>query len=339
MDCLALAQEIIDGRRLTREDPLMELVTADLGELTKGADMIRRSLVGEKVDLCTIISGISGRCSENCRFCAQSGHHHADCEVHGLLDKETIMKEARSHQEEGVDRFSVVNSGRGPGPADLDRLVEIFAAMHKDLKIGLCASLGFLTAEQLRRLHKAGVTHVHCNIETSRRFFPEICTTHTFDDKIANIRRAQEEGMFVCSGGIIGMGETWEDRIDMALTLAGLNIRSIPVNSLMPIPGTALGDRPRLTEDEILRTIAIFRYIDPEAHIRLAGGRALMAENGRKTFQSGASASITGNMLTTSGSTIAGDRAMLKELGRDITPDWERPEEERADYAYRYRGD
>ena len=210
--------------------------------------------------------------------------------------------------------------------------------MRDNLKIELCCSLGFMTEEQFHRLHMAGVTGVHCNIETSRRFFPQICTTHKFDDKIANIKRAQAEGMAVCSGGIIGMGEDWEDRIDMALTLKELGIESIPINSLMPIKGTALEDRPRLTEEEILRTVAVFRYINPEADIRLAGGRALMSENGKEAFVSGASASITGNMLTTSGSTIKSDMAMLKALGRDTTPDWERPEDERWDRRYRVNG-
>lgn len=194
--------------------------------------------------------------------------------------------------------------------------------MNKECKIGLCASLGFLTSEQFHKLKTAGVTRIHNNIETSRRFFPYICTTHTFDDKINNIKRAKAEGLSVCSGGIIGLGETWEDRIDMALTLFDLDIHSIPINSLMPIPGTPLADNSRLSEEDILRTIGIFRFINPEAHIRLAGGRALMKNYGRETFLSGASASITGNMLTTSGSTIKSDQDMFAELGRDTTCDW-----------------
>lgn len=322
MDMLALAAEIIDGRSLTRDDDLSSLVLADLAELMQGADTIRQAHAGDKVDLCTIISGVSGRCSENCKFCAQSGHHHTDCDVYGLLDEETVVARARSDQEEGVDRFSIVDSGHSPTEEDFEKIVHMYERMNDELDIHLCASLGFLTEEQWQRLKKAGVTGAHINIETSRRFFPEICTTHTFDDKIANIRRAKRAGMNVCSGGIIGMGETWEDRIDMALTLAEEEIRSIPINSLMPIPGTPLADRPRLSEEEILRTIALFRYINPEAHIRLAGGRALMEDNGRRAFDAGASASITGNMLTTSGSTIASDRAMLLALGRDTTPDW-----------------
>lgn len=322
MKPLELADQIIAGRRLTREDNLCELVTCDLNELKEGADRIRKTFCGEKVDLCTIISGRSGKCSENCKFCAQSAFHHTNCEIYDFMDEDEIIAHAKANQEEGVDRFAIVDSGKGPAPEDFAKIIHVFERMHKELKIGLCCSLGFMTQEQFHRLHEAGVTSVHNNIETSRRFFPHICTTHTFDDKIANIRRAQKEGFCVCSGGIIGMGENWDDRIDMAVTLNELGIESIPINSLMPIKGTALEGLPRLTEDEIVRTIAIFRYINPEANIRLAGGRALMADNGLKTFEAGASASITGNMLTTSGSTIRQDKAMLQSLGRDTTPDW-----------------
>ncbi len=323
LNVAALADEIIEGRRLTAQDDLMALVTCDLNELKEGADRIRAALCGDKVDLCTIISGKSGRCSENCRFCAQSAHHNTGCDVHGLLSAGEIEREAAACQEEGVDRFSVVNSGRGPSPEEFESLIGVFEKMKKDLRIELCCSLGFMSAEQLRRLKEAGITSIHCNIESSRRYFPKICTTHTFDDKIRNIRLAQEAGLNVCSGGIIGMGETWEDRIDMALTLKELGIRSIPVNSLMPIPGTPLENLPRLSEDDIVRTISIFRFINPEAEIRLAGGRSLMKDNGRQTFLAGANASITGNMLTTSGSTIAQDKEMLRGLGRDVTPVWE----------------
>ena len=336
MDCLALADEIIAGRRLGRGDDLQAFITVDIDGLKAGADRLRKHFCGDKVDLCTIISGRSGKCGENCKFCAQAAGRHTGCEIYDLLDDETIIETARANQAEGVDRFAIVTSGKSPSPADFERIVHVFEKMHRELNIELCCSLGFLTSEQFHRLHMAGVTSVHNNIETSRRFFPQICTTHTFDDKIANIKRALAEGLCVCSGGIIGMGETWEDRIDMALTLAELGIESIPINSLMPIKGTPLENEPRLSEEDILRTIGIFRFINPEANIRLAGGRALMSNNGEETFSSGASASITGNMLTTSGSTIKSDKAMLRALGRDTTPDWELPEKERSDYPYRY---
>lgn len=330
LDVSALADEIIVGRRLTEEDDPYRLVDADLDELCAGADRIRKALRGDKVDLCTIISGKEGKCSENCRYCAQSGAYHTNCPSHPLLDGSIILAQAKANQDEQVDRFCIVNSGYAPTPEDFEKLISIYSEMDRSLSIGMCASLGFLTAKQMRRLHEAGVTGLHCNIETSRRFFPHICTTHTFDDKIANIRRAQAEGFHVCSGGIIGMGETWRDRVDMALTLHELGIMSIPVNSLMPIPGTPLADMPRLSGDDILRTIAIFRYINPEADVRLAGGRALMADNGRRTFSAGASASITGNMLTTSGSTIRQDKEMLAQLGKDTVPEWTRVRKEAA---------
>ena len=194
--------------------------------------------------------------------------------------------------------------------------------MHKECKLDLCASLGFLTKEQFHRLHEAGVTSYHDNIETSRRNFPNICTTHTYDEKIATIKTAQEEGFCVCSGGIIGMGETWEDRLDMAVSLAELGIMSIPINALMPIPGTPLENLEQLSENDILRTIAFFRYINPEANVRLAAGRALITNDGEAAFSGGASATITGNMLTTSGSTIESDKKLLSGIGRDVTPEY-----------------
>lgn len=322
MDVLQLAKEIIDGKRLTRDDNVQELLTCNLDELYEGADKIREYYIGDKVDLCSIISGKSGKCGENCKFCAQAACHNTNCNVYDLLDTETIVSEAKANENEGVDRFAIVNSGHGPLPKDFEKIIHIYEVMKEECRIELCASLGFLTSEQFHRLHMAGVTSYHNNIETSRNYFPNICTSHTFDDKIANIKRAIAEGLNVCSGGIIGMGESWQDRIDMAFDLNELGIKSIPVNSLMPIKGTPFANLPRLTEEDILRTIAIFRYINPEADIRLAGGRALMSENGRKSFISGASASITGNMLTTSGSTIASDRQMLRDLNRDVTPTW-----------------
>ncbi|MDE5898951.1 MAG: biotin synthase BioB, partial [Treponemataceae bacterium] len=202
------------------------------------------------------------------------------------------------------------------------RAVRAYASMKAECRINLCASMGFLTAEQLHRLHEAGVSSYHCNIETSRRNFPNICTTHTYEQKVEMIRRVKAEGMRACSGGIIGMGETWEDRLDMAVSLSELGVDSIPINALMPIPGTPLEGVPRLSEDEILRTIAFFRYINPTADIRLAAGRALMEHDGVRAFCSGASAAITGAMLTTAAcATIKSDRAMLRRLNRDVRPD------------------
>ncbi len=323
MNMLTLAQEIIAGRRITRQDDLNAFLTCDLKELCEGADRIRVHLVGDKVDLCSIINGRSGRCPEDCKYCAQSAHHHTDCEVYDFLPEEEILAACKMNEREGVDRFSIVTSGRAPTQADFQKAVHAFETMRDTCKIDLCASMGFLTAEQLHQLHQAGVTSYHHNIETSRRNFPNICTTHTYDQKIETLKLVKAEGMCACSGGIIGMGETWEDRLDMAVSLAELGIDSIPLNALMPIPGTPLEHLPRLTEADILRTIAFFRYMNPEANIRLAAGRALLTRDGELAFQSGASATITGNMLTTAAcATIRSDKEMLEKLGRDVTPDY-----------------
>ena len=320
MDSLLLAQEIIDGRRLTIEDDLKAFIDTDLDELTRGADLLRAHFSGDQVDLCTIINGRSGLCGENCKFCTQSTHHHTSCEVYELLETDVILREALSNEKEGVNRFAIVTSGRGPSDSDFEKIVDTYKVLREKCRLELCTSLGFLTLEQFKRLREAGVERYHNNIETSRRYFSEICTSHSFDDKIENIKRAKQAGLAVCSGGIIGMGENWDDRIDMAVTLSELGIDSIPINSLMPIPGTPLGHLPRLTEDEILRTVAIFKYINPTAGIRLAAGRSLMDKNGRKAFLSGASATITGNMLTTCGSTIKMDKEMLADMGRTTGP-------------------
>lgn len=319
MDISELAAEIIGGRRLGRNDDLTVLTKAATESLCRAADSIRAALCGSRADLCSIINGKSGRCPENCRFCAQSAHNRTGIDEYGFLDEETILAEFRHNAERGVHRFSIVTAGRTLSGDDFEKAVSAYRRMRDECgSIKLCASHGLLTEEQFVRLRESGVTTYHCNIETSRRNFPNICTTHTFDDKIACIKRAQKCGLNVCSGGIIGMGETWEDRVDMALTLAELGIRSVPINALRPIKGTALENETPLTEEDILRTAAIFRFILPEAYIRLAAGRIIMENSGERAFRSGVNAAITGDMLTTSGNNIQTDREMLTGLGFEV---------------------
>ena len=319
MDILKLADEIIEGKRLSREDDLDFFVTCNLNDLCAGADKIREACIGDRVDLCSIINGMSGRCPEDCKYCAQSAHNHTDCEVYDFLPEEKIMEACKTNEKEGVDRFAIVTAGRALSGEEFDKAIKAYERMNKECDIELCASMGFLSADQLHRLHEAGVTSYHHNIETSRRNFSNICSTHTYDMKIETLMKVKAEGMYACSGGIIGMGESWEDRIDMAVSLAEVGVDSIPINALMPIKGTPLENLESLTEDEILRTIAMFRYINPEADIRLAAGRALMKNDGEMAFKSGASATITGNMLTTvAAATIQSDRKMLQNIGRTV---------------------
>ena len=312
----AVADRIMAGYRLQKDDAIVqEMLTLPLEDLQREAGRLQKHFCGNHVDFCTIINARSGRCGENCKYCAQAACHHTDCEEYGFLPKEEIMKVAKADQDAGANRFSLVTSGRALTGKDFEKALDTYQEMHKTLTIDLCASHGILSQEQFHRLGQTGVTSYHHNIETSRRYFPQICTSHTYDDRIRTIKAAQAEGLCVCSGGIIGMGETWQDRLDMAFELQGLGIESIPINALMPIPGTGMEGRPSLPPEDILRTIAIFRFINPTANIRLAAGRKLLPDNGKSALLTGASASITGNMLTTSGTTIAEDMEMLAELG------------------------
>lgn len=319
MNLTTLADEIINGKRLNRNEDLFFFENCDLDELCKNADKLRKHFSGKTIDLCTIINARSGRCPENCKYCAQSAHHKTNCEVYSFLGEEKIFSEAKANAEEGVNRVALVTAGRKLDGEEFEKALNCYKKMKSELNIKLCASMGFLSREQFKRLREVGVTNYHDNIETSREYFPNICTTHTFEQKIEEIKMAQEEGFNVCSGGIIGMGESFKDRISMALTLSELKIKSIPINALMAIHGTPLENQPHLSSEEILRTISMFRFVNPEAHIRLAAGRKLLGNNGKKAFESGASAMITGNMLTTSGSTIKMDKEMVASMDRKIT--------------------
>lgn len=310
-----IAEKIIFGERLTRGDDFEFLLTTPLEELQHGAHLIQKNFCGNHIDLCTIINGKSGRCGENCKYCAQSACHKTGIEEYDFLPAEEILAAAKLNEKFGVNRFSIVTSGRALSGKDFDKAIEAYKILRENLKIDLCASHGILTEEQLKKIRETGVTSYHHNIETSRRFFPKICTSHTFDDRIKTIKLAQKVGLNVCSGGIIGMGENWQDRIDMAVELSELKIKSIPINSLMAVKGTALENIPPLKAEEIFRTIAIFRFINPDANIRLAAGRKLLPDSGASAFLNGASASITGNMLTTSGTTIKEDMELLQKLG------------------------
>ena len=315
MNVIKLAEDIIGGHRIKRGDDTEFFLAAELDELCRGADMIRKHFKGDHVDLCSIINGRSGKCSENCKFCAQSAHHCTGIEEYSFLDEEKILEECLHNEERGVHRFSIVTAGRTLSGEDFEKAVSAYKLLVSRSRMELCASHGLLSQEQFERLHSAGVRRYHANIETSRRNFPNICTTHTYDDKLECIRRAKKAGFEVCSGGIIGMGENGEDRIDMAVSLSELGVKSIPINALMPIKGTPLENTERITAEDILRTVAIFRYIVPEADIRLAAGRNLMENCGAKAFLSGADATITGDMLTTSGNDINGDIEMLRSMG------------------------
>lgn len=307
-------EKILSGGKIDRPGA-EELLKAPLEELCEAANEIREKLNGNTLDTCSILNGKSGLCTENCKYCAQARGHKTGVEEYPLLTADRIVEEGLQTAEAGVDRFSVVTAGVRVSDAEVDVLCRAYAKIHEQSDIQLCASHGLINYGQFLRLKEAGITRIHNNLETSRKFFPQVCTTHTYDDKIATIRAAQKAGLEICSGGIIGMGEEMSDRLDMAFELRDLGVESIPVNVLMAIPGTPMQDQPLLPEPEILRTIALFRFINPTANIRLAGGRNSMTDCGRLALHAGANASITGNMLTTSGNTVEEDFEMFTKAG------------------------
>lgn len=306
--------KILAGEALTREEAL-SLQDVPLEELCQAADELREHFCGNAFDLCTIVNGKSGRCSENCKYCAQAGCYSTQVESYPLLSTEELVAEAKKKAGQGVLRYSIVTSGKRLSDREVDQVCDSIRAIREQVDIQVCVSFGLLGEEQLRRVKEAGVSRIHNNLETSRRYFPEICTTHTYEEKLATIHAAQKVGLNVCSGGIMGVGETMEDRIDMALQLRELGIRSVPVNMLNPIPGTPYEGNEPLTEEEMRRIVAIYRFLLPDASVRLAGGRGLMEDKGVACFQSGANAAISGDMLTTSGITVDRDLKILERLG------------------------
>ena len=318
-DVNELKDKVLNNYKVTKADAL-NLVEAPLDELTNAANEIRQHFCGNSFDACMLINVKSGRCSENCKFCAQSNHYDTDIEIYPLLSYEELKERSLAIYNSGFKRISYVASGRKVTNKDFEtmsHLIEELKEENKDIRI--CVSLGLLTKDQISALNEAGVDRIHNNLESSRNYFKEICTTHSYDEKLDTIEMIKDENVMICSGGIFGMGETFEDRIDLALQLREFGVKSIPINVLNPIKGTPVENNEILSNDETCRIIAIFRFINPEAYIRMAGGRALLGDKGRKAFQSGANAGILGNMLTTEGVEMNDDLELLDELGFEIT--------------------
>jgi len=308
--------KVINGYKLKKKEALEIYRTTDTEELCQIADEVRQFFMGNKIELCTIMNAKSGKCSEDCKYCAQSAHYSTGVSEYPLISKDEAIKRAEENVKYGVDQFSLVTSGKGIADQDFDNIIDIY----KELKIkfpdlNLCASHGIITYEQAVRLKEAGVGRYHHNLETSKRFYEKICTTHTYKDRVNTIINAKKAGLSVCSGGIIGLGETVFDRINMAFELRKLEITSVPINILCPVKGTPFGDKEVLDPETICRTVAMFRLILPKTNVRFAGGRIALGENQRQGFKSGISATMVGNYLTTIGNNIEEDIEMINELG------------------------
>lgn len=301
-----LADKIIDGYEITKEEAL-ELYDAPLDELKESASKITSHFFKEAIELCCISNGKCGKCSENCKFCSQSRYYNTEIQQSVLKSVDEFFKEAQANDRRGVHRFSIVTAGVRLSKAELKTIAQAYKKITSELKISCCGSLGLLDYADFVMLKESGLKRYHNNLETSPNFFKEICTTHTMKQKEDTIALAKKAGLEICSGCILGMGESVEDRVDIALELRKLQVDSTPINILNPIKGTPLENRPTVHPDEVRRTIALFRHVLPKTVLRLAGGRLIIQKYFTDLYKYGINAEITGDMLTTAGLTVADD--------------------------------
>lgn len=313
----ALEEKVLAGGEVTRDEALSlsSVDGAAIMDLLCAANTIRSRFRGRYVDLCAIVNARSGGCPEDCSYCAQSSKSSAGITHFPLLEEEPILEKAREARAGGARRFCIVTSGRRVSGRDLERIA---VTVSKVRSMGLlpCATLGLLSREELLLLRDAGLERYHHNLETSERFFPQICTTHTYKDKLKTIEAVKSEGLSLCSGGIFGLGEDWEDRVDMALALREIGPDSVPVNFLMPIAGTRLESMKLLEPDKALKIISLFRFILPGKQIRVCGGRMqTLGDFHSFIFVAGADGLLTGNYLTTTGRNFEDDLKLIERHG------------------------
>lgn len=320
IDIKSLKDKILSGNLLSREEALSlcDVEPHMQDDLWNAAEEITKALCDKTFDSCSIINARSGKCPENCKWCAQSAHYKTRIDTYPLVSHEECMKTAELNRKAGIKRFSLVTSGRKMCGKDLDTVCGYYRELHDKGGMHLCASMGLLDKDELKKLYDSGVTRYHCNLEAAPSYFSQLCTTHTVEDKIKTIELAREVGFEVCSGGIIGMGESRLQRIELALELLRVNPHSIPINLLCPIPGTPLENAEPISEEEVLNTISFFRFIHPSKILRFAGGRAkLSRETQLKALHIGMNGGVMGDLLTTIGSKVSDDKKLIEEGGYD----------------------
>lgn len=317
-DYIDIAKKVISGESLDQETclALAGVQEDSVFFMMAGANLIRDHFFGNTVHLCTICNGKSGRCSEDCRFCSQSGFAGTDIDVYPLLGKKELRKGAIEASGTGINRYSIVTSGKRLPEDEVKKVADAIASLEKDSNLSYCVSLGILGPEDFKILKDAGVSRYHHNLETAESHFENICTTHTFQQRVDTIKAASAAGMEICAGGLFGMGETDLQVLELARALSKLSVDAVPVNFLTAIKGTRMADVDELTPLRCLKIIALFRYILPSQDILICGGRM----NNLKTlhpmiFHAGASGIMTGRYLTTSGNQLEDDLEMIRQLG------------------------
>lgn len=314
-DIIKLKEKIVKGYNLSQKEAIALSNSNEKQTLYNCANELREHFCGNFIDICTITNAKSGKCPEDCKWCSQSSHHTSNIPIYEMIEPEVAINNAVESFKKGVHRHSLVTSGKRVSNIQLEEFIKIYNSIKDKSDIKLCASFGLLNKEQLIKLREIGLTQYHCNLETAPSFFKNLCTTHTIEEKIQTIKWAQEAGFTSCSGGIIGMGENMEQRIELAFALKELNVKSIPINILSPVEGTKLEGQHPLTDEEILTTIALFRFINYDAHLRLAGGRIMIKHIEKQVLKAGINAAIVGDLLTTIGSSVDEDLEMFTKEG------------------------
>lgn len=316
-----LTHDILNGGEISTADARWMLGLDDdyLSWIMAGADRIRKTFRGDQIEICAISNVRSGNCSENCNFCSQSAHHKTQAPDYDYISSQQLVEQAKQAREWGASDFGVVSKGWGVrSDKESSKLSEYFAALNDNSDIGRCASLGALDPETAASLKKMGMENYHHNLETAESFFDNICTTHSYQENIDTIQNARDAGLRVCAGGILGMGENLDQRIELAESLRQLGVESVPLNFLNPQPGTPFADKEPMQPMEILKSIAVFRYMLPRAEIRIAGGRQFLGDLQSMIFMAGASGIMIGDYLTTAGRKVSDDIKMIKDL--KLTP-------------------
>ncbi len=300
-----------------KKDELIKLYNTDLEELLK----ISSRYMSEKVEFCSIVNARNGKCSQNCKYCAQSSHYRTDIETYPLISEEEVIRAATEAKSHHADRFAVVTSGKTPAEEDFDKVISLITAVNKIEGIKSCASIGILDENMAKKLADAGLRRFHHNINTSRSYYPQVCTTHSWDDRLNTCKLVKKYGMELCCGVILGMGETVEQRIEMALELAEIQPESIPINILMPIPQTPFENyHDKIDEENILRTLAVFKIANPKSILRFCGGRMRLSdENQKLALKTCVEGILIGNYLTTVGKNPDEDLKTVTELGKQLT--------------------
>jgi len=328
---LKVREDVLGGKSIAYEDAIVltEAIGVEIPYLAAVANEVREKFVGNKIESCALSNIKSGNCSEDCKFCAQSGHYKTDSPVYPQISVEEIVTQAKNAEAMGATEFCMVSSGWGAtNEKDFETILQAVRRISSETKIFVDCSLGFLTGEQMRQLKEAGLYRNNHNLEASRDYFEKICTTHTYEQRLNHVQMTRHYGIHPCSGGILGMGETPKDRIDLAFDLKKINADCVPINILNPRRGTPLGDVTPLEPLEIIKYVAIYRLILPKSTIKIAGGREVnLRDLQAMAMQAGANGLIIGNYLTTMGRNPVQDIQMLKDLGFDVViPNAKKPE-------------